>query len=339
MKQDFPALSGCTYLDTASSGILTQSLFEWRQAHDRDFLLRGSAFRSEQAAFLNGVRARVSRFFHSEERNTFLVPNFSHGFKSLLPLLAPNHRFLLLKGDYPSLVNPFSTAGLQAEELEVGSHFESRLYEAIRRYKPTVFAFSVVQYISGFKLGMELIRAMKKDFPDLLLLADGTQYCGTEPIDFQNSGLDLLGASGYKWMLAGYGNGFMLLSDHLRSAISARQPGLAFEPGHLDTLNFGSMQKAIEYLEGVGMDHIGDRVKWLSGAAYEALKDMRLLHATASDPAFRSQIFNLQISGAMHRRLLAENIVCIERGEGTRVGFHFFNDGSDLEHLVAVLQS
>src|SRR5690606_25661481 len=133
-------------------------------------------FRSEQAALLNGVRATVSRFFHSEERNTFLVPNFSYGFNSLLPLLGPGHRFLLLKGDYPSLVNPFGTAGLQAGELEVGSHFESGLYEAIRKYEPTVFAFSVVQYISGFKLGMELIRALKNDFPDLLLLADGTQY-------------------------------------------------------------------------------------------------------------------------------------------------------------------
>src|SRR5690606_32557254 len=110
MKEDFPVLSGCTYLDTASSGILTQSLAQWRQDHDNDFLMQGSAFRNEQSSFLNGVRATVSRFFNAAEQNTFLVPNFSYGFNSLLSLLSGQHSFLILKDDYPSLLNPLRTA-------------------------------------------------------------------------------------------------------------------------------------------------------------------------------------------------------------------------------------
>lgn len=338
MKHHFPVLSDCNYLDTASSGILTQSLYEWRRAHDREFLLKGSAFRIYQQDFLDGVRTTVGRFFRAANESTFLVPNFSYGFNNVLNLLSPGHSILLLKDDYPSLLNPPKAAGISVIEVEVDRDIHSRLYTAIRTYKPTIFAFSMVQYISGFKLGAAFVRTLKKDFPELLLLADGTQWCGTELIDFQQSGLDMLGASGYKWMLAGYGNGFMLLSDQLRSVLETEDLRIAMEPGHLDTLNFGSLQESIRYLESAGMANVQSKVTAISRAAHGALASMGLLQGIAVETEYHSQLFNLKISRSIHHRLRSENIVCIERGEGTRVGFHFYNNEDDLRHLLDVLK-
>lgn len=339
MKQDFPVLSGCTYLDTASSGILTQSLVDWRRAHDQEFLLQGSAFRCGQQDFLDGVRSTVARFFGASHENTILVPNYSFGFNSVITMLSPVHRVLVLKDDYPSLLNPLKTAGFPVKELEVDRDLPSKLYAAIREFKPTVFAFSLVQYVSGLRLDAELVKSIKKDFPDLLLLADGTQCCGTESMNFEHSGLDMLGASGYKWMLAGYGNGFVLLSDQLMSVLQAEHLKMVMEPGHLDTLNFGSLQESIKYLEAFGMEVVQKNVRELSGAAHVAFSDMGLLKGAAGEYAFYSQIFNLKISRSMHRRLLAEKIACMERGDGIRVGFHFYNDRDDLERLLNVLKT
>ena len=79
---------------------------------------------------------------------------------------------------------------------------------------------------------------------------------------FEDSGLDVLGASSYKWLLAGYGNGFMLFKDRVKEFSKVETIGFNaantnpelknsirfakhFEPGHLDTLNFGTLKHSL----------------------------------------------------------------------------------------------
>jgi len=99
----FPILGNYTYLNTANSGILSKSLANWRFAHDQDFLANGSLFRSKKDQFLQNGRNTIADFFNADAGRTYLVPNFSHGFNSLLAGLAERKRFLLLKEDYPKL--------------------------------------------------------------------------------------------------------------------------------------------------------------------------------------------------------------------------------------------
>ena len=49
----------------------------------------------------------------------------------------------------------------------------------------------------------------------MLIIADATQFCGTAPFNFNESAIDILGGSGYKWLLGGYGNGYILFKDQL----------------------------------------------------------------------------------------------------------------------------
>ena len=96
---------------------------------------------------------------------------------------------------------------------------------------------------------------MKKDFPNVLIIADGTQFLGTTNFDFETSAFDVIGASAYKWLLSGYGNGFMLFKEEVKSKCELRTIGFnaanampekkdsirfarRFEPGHLSCLNF-----------------------------------------------------------------------------------------------------
>ncbi|RZL13908.1 MAG: aminotransferase class V-fold PLP-dependent enzyme, partial [Pedobacter sp.] len=215
----FPLLEKYTYLDTASSGILSKKQINWRAVHDQTFFEQGSLFRLTQAAFLQDVKVTVARFFNSKVENTFLLPNFSFGFNTLLEGLPAGQRFLLLQEDYPSVNYAIETRGHTCEYLEMGDLLEERIIDHIKIHKPTVFAFSLVQYINGIKLSIDFVKELKALFPDVLIIADGTQFCGTAALDFEASGFDVLMASGYKWMLAGYGNGFMLLKDGIASSL------------------------------------------------------------------------------------------------------------------------
>jgi selenocysteine lyase/cysteine desulfurase len=352
-KEQFPILAQCTYLNTASSGILSSSLLEWRQNHDLEFFNQGSGFRLNQALFLQQVKEKVASFFKAKAMNTFLVPNFSYGFNVFLEGLSGKHHFLLLENDYPSVNYAVKCRGFSCDYIQPDELLETDIFEKIGTLKPTVFAFSIVQYTNGFKIDLEFIKRLKTRFPALLIVADGTQYCGTEDFNFEQSGLDFLAASGYKWMLAGYGNGFVLLKDglvqHLYTAPhqislpkesflqSRTRLSFYFEPGHQDTLSFGSLYQSILHMEEIGMGVIEKKVKSLCLTAVHAFASKGILDEPMIRNGHHSSIFSLNISDQIYQKLLEAKIICLSRGKGTRVGFHFYNTEDDLNFLLRTL--
>lgn len=300
------------------------------------------------------VRANVSRFFGAKAANTFLVPNCSFGLNTFLEGLSGEHKFLLFEGDYPSVNYPVESRGFACDYIKIDAHVEAHITAKIKTFKPTVLAISLVQYTNGVKVDLDFIKELKLANPDLLIVADGTQFCGTAQFDFESSGIDVLIASGYKWMLAGYGNGFVLIkdgaADHLyqdrkprpmpvETFLKGRSPlSLCFEPGHLDTLNFGTLNESILYMEKLGIDFIANKISTLAEKAKAAFTELGLLSEQVAGRAQHSSIFNLQVSDELIRHFEASNIIAISRGKGVRVSFHFYNTAADLDHLLQVIK-
>lgn len=352
-KNHFPILNNCTYLNTAASGILSQSIQEWRTAHDADFVQRGSKFRLHQAEFIEEVRADVARLFHGKVANTFLIQNFSIAFNTFLDGLSRDHKFLLLSSDYPSVNYPVTCRGFSCAYAALDENLEQNILDQIREFKPTVFAFSMVQYISGIKVSPDFIKKLKTEFPELLIVGDGTQFCGTADFNFGESGLDVLISSGYKWMLSGYGNGFMLIKDRVYADLYQERlqhplPGeaflkdkgflaMCFEPGHLDTLSFGTLQQSVLFFEELGLGFIEQRIKHIGEIAKAAFTERGLLSRASALRTVHAPIFNIPADPVLMQKLEAANLVLSPRGEGLRVSFNFYNDDRDLEQLLAVI--
>lgn len=352
MKEIFPILTDCTYVDTASSCILSTDLHVWRKRHERDFYENGSQFRVEQGSFIESVRETVRGFFNAE--HAFLVPNFSLAFNAFLETLTADEHFLLLDDEYPSISHPIMARNFRISLVKVDENVEAHIYQAIRKYRPSIFAFSLVQYINGLTLSLDFVRQLKSDFPDLLLIADGTQYCGAGRMDFEGSGLDVLAGSGYKWLLAGYGNGYILFKDQVYNRITARFQNIKmseefeargknaidahFEPGHLDTLNFGSLQQSLLFLDSFGMDKIEQQVKTLSIQAKCAFNELSILDDITAKRSTVSSIFNIKGDNKLFELLKNEKVICIPRGQGIRISFHFFNTKDDLDKILQIIK-
>jgi selenocysteine lyase/cysteine desulfurase len=353
LRNIFPVLENTTYLNTASSGILYDSLHQWRKEHDLAFLEAGSGFRVQQAAFLEGVKDSLAQFFKADRAFTFLVANFSSGYNALLDGLSGDHRFLLLTGEYPSVYYQVQSRGFAYEMVSLGDHLEERIIDHIRQFKPTVFAFSLVQYSNGVQLDHAFIHELKSMFPDLILIADGTQYCGSESFDFGNSAIDVIMASGYKWMLGSYGNGFVLMKAGIASRLYADEQNrplpeeaflkhksrlaLRFEPGHQDTLSFGSLQHSLSFLTETGYSFIEAQIFKLARQAKTAFADRGLLDDYVVKRTKHSSILKLNIDDNLVRKIGEENITCTSRGSGLRVSFHFYNETEDLDRLLEVI--
>ncbi len=173
----------------------------------------GSDFRIRFPDFMSEVRQALARFFGNSVEYTFLLPNFSFGFNALLDGFSKSERFLMVEGHYPSIHYPIISRGFAVSLAKADTHLEENLRQKINSESPSILALSMVQYTDGLKVNLELLKTLKKEFPELLIIADGTQFCGTEAFSFENSGIDILIASGYKWMCAGFGNGFLLIKE------------------------------------------------------------------------------------------------------------------------------
>jgi len=352
-KKEFPVLSQNTYLNTASSGLLYDSLLNYRQEHDLDFLIGGSIFRNHQEQFLNSVRTSIAEFFGSESENTVLTQNFSSGFNTLLNGLEKNKKVLLLDEDYPSINFSVTSKGFDTCYVKVDASLEQHIEEAIAIHQPDIFAFSLIQYISGIAIDLNFLKQLKLKNPDLLLIADATQFCGTKVFDFRTSGIDILGCSGYKWLLGGYGNGFLLYKEGILDQLtpaSYKKAALAanyhssytnvkarYETGHLDTFNFGSLQHSLKFLSEIGMSTIQEHLDTLSEYATAAFTNLQLLDNDVVSRKKHSTIFNIKGDQKLFDSLLEKNIITSLRGNGIRISLHFYNTIEDIQKLISYL--
>ena len=350
----FPALSSCTYLNTAANGLVPNSVLEWRRQHDTDLMIHSSSFRERAKEHLDTIKTTIGRFFGASTKEIGLIPNFSLGLNIILEGLPQGQKILLLKNDYPSVTWPVETRDFNVCYAEIDENLEENIEAAIAKHRPQVFIFSIVQWLSGIKIDLDFIKRLKQSQPELLLIADGTQYLGSEFFNFHESGIDVLGTSGYKWLTSGFGNGFIVVKKEAQNHIFPRTIGFNsaenfsssaeetkfmkhFEPGHLDTLNFGSLERSLLFVESYGKENLFGNIKSLSDQAKSSFEGMGLLANSTILRKSHSSIFNLKGNDEMFRKLRSNNIICSPRGGGIRVSFHYYNSTSDLEKVLEVI--
>jgi len=352
-KTYFDIHEDITYLSTPGSGLIPNHIKHWRRERDNTFFETDTDLREQQSEFIKQVKHTIGHFFGAAANNVFCTSNFSIGFNTLLNGLPKDVRILLLADDYPSVNFPVTSRGFDHTFVEVNENLEKNIIEAIGHYKPDVFILSIVQYITGIKIDLSFIQGLKMQYPNLLVIGDGTQFLGTEPFNFDKSGFDAVGCSGYKWLMSGFGNGFIILNEKIKKFLYAeaqeQTPSfekmwegktilqLYFEPGHVDTLAQGTLQQSLLFLEELGLEKVTTYTREITTLAKLEFEKRGLLSSSAIGRQEFSNIFNLRIDPAQFSILMANGIKCFPRGKGIRIGFHLYNDTYDLEKLLNVI--
>ncbi len=353
LKNEFPALNKQVYLNTASSGLMSKSLLKWRRALDEDFFNNGVDYVKRQQ-IPEDARASVARLFDASISETALIPNFSFGCNIVMDGLSRGQKVLLLEEDYPSLRWPVETRDFDVCYAKIDENLEDNILQAVEQHKPDIFMFSIVQWLSGIKIDFEFLKQLKSKFPNILLIADGTQYMGTAPFSFKDSAIDILGASCYKWLCAGFGNGFMLVKEGVQERIFPKTIGFNsadtfdskpadtrfikyFEPGHQDFIAFGSLDQAIKKVEQIGIENISEAIKKRTLYAMEGLVEKGLLPEKSINRKEHSSIINFTGDQLLFEKLQSNNIVCSPRGGGIRVSFHYYNSIDEVSTLLKLL--
>ena len=115
LHYDFPALKSCTYLNTAYVGLMSQSLFDYRTAYEKNHLLNADLYKIDAYDRLDQTHATISSFIGSKKEQTYFVSNFLWKSKSCEVFQKHNEKFTITS----FLLNPLQNLRLRGVYLEL----------------------------------------------------------------------------------------------------------------------------------------------------------------------------------------------------------------------------
>lgn len=354
IRQHFPFLAKVTYLDTAANGLVPAPVIAWRREQDEELLNMPLEYRKHTPQILKSTRQTIARFLNASAEEVALIPNFSFGINSILEALPKDQKIAMPDNEYPSVSWPVLSRNFKTCLIDIKPNIEENIQKTMKTEKPDVLLFSMVQWLDGLKIDLAFLKSLKDKYPKLLLIADGTQFIGTEAFDFNNSPIDILATSAYKWLTAGFGSGFLLCKQEVQDRLNMKAIGFNsadsfesprentrfikhFEPGHLASLNYGSIEQSMQFLNSNQPEARYEHIRQLAKEAKSAFVEMGLLPKYIAERKSHSSIFNLKGDALLFKELEQNNIASSMRGNGIRVSFHYYNNQDDLNHLIEVL--
>lgn len=219
-------------------------------------------------------------------------------------------------------------------------------------------AISAVQSSNGYRVDLAPIAERAREI-DARLFLNLTQMLGALTFDVEDISPDYVAAHGYKWMLCPRGAAWLYVRpDRLESMQplapnwkSAADPYASYYGGDLDlAAGAHKLDASLAWFSWVGAKAALQLLLSLDRRAVErrCLDLAAAFRAGACERGFAcvpeelpSHIVGLQIEDAsgLRERLERHSVVASVRGGGLRLGFHAFNDESDVEAGLDALGS
>lgn len=351
LRENYPALKQQTYLNTASCGLISKATVSTAQQFYQQHLQQGGTLRAQWYEQIAATRQLAADWLGAQVSEVALMSNFTSGMNFVVPMLQSYKKVLLMEGDYPSLTLPWQLHGHEVVTCPTeanGSFALEQVEQHIERYQIKVLAISHVQYTTGFCVDLVALGTLCRAH-GVLLVVDATQSMGVIPIDVQRMPVDILVASGYKWITAGFGNGLLYIRQELQERLSPVVMGSnsfedvlpegtipfsarTLEAGHYNYSGLFALQQALRELQKIGASVIFERVKGLTDYLYEQLPPAVNV---VSNYAWgrRSGITVIKGDESLEKFLLGKSVVTSARARGLRISLHFYNSEEDADRL------
>lgn len=358
LREDFPALSGCTYLNTATFGQTSRQTVDAVMRHfDRRNAMACSDFLTwfDDA---DAIRELAARLISARASDIAFINTAATALAWLMNGIAWNagDRILTLESEFPNnLYFPATLAYRGVEVIETPwDQIDAHLDERVR-----LVLVSTVNYMSGFRPELEPLSRKLRDL-GALLYVDGTQSVGALRFDVRSVQPDMLAVHGYKWLLSPNGAGFAYVSERLREIMRPTVIGWRsdsrwrevdqlhhgipqfsegaerYEGGMLNFPSLYGMGASLQQLLGAGPAAIERRVLALSSRCADILEEAGGEVAHRNSPIVAAR-FAGDDAPALATALTQKGVLVSARHGRLRVSTHFYNNDEDLSMLGNML--
>ncbi|MBB4685691.1 aminotransferase class V-fold PLP-dependent enzyme [Amycolatopsis jiangsuensis] len=304
------------------------------------------------------AKAAAARLSGSDTDHTVLLPHTSLG---LFQAAFNSHGEVLVSaGEFPANTYPWARAEqagrVRVRRLEGGYVTPERVAAALTP-ETSVVSVSAVDFRTGYRADLGALREV---VGDRLLVVDGIQGFGVTEAPWEVA--DVLVAGGQKWLRAGWGTGFGVLSDRalermdpiLSGWTGARDPGLFDDEIHpadptaaswsisnLSPITSGAFAAALELVEEAGVAAIAGRIGERVGELEDVLRSAGAEIVSATERRAGILAFSLpghpaeQVGATLH----AAGIAATVRPEHIRLSPHASTPATAADHLRSVLET
>ena len=360
-----------SYLDHAAVGPLSGPAADAMRSYATQAEREGDTVWPSWNARVESLRGEFAALLGASAAEVCFVPNTSAGISLVaegFPWRAGDN-VVIPGGEFPSNRFPWENQRSRGVELRIASTSNGRidpdaLFSSVDG-STRLIALSWVGYASGFRADLAEIvdRAHRAG---ILVFVDAIQGLGMFDLDLSEIDVDFLAADGHKWLLGPEGFGVAVIRErHLETLrcgtigwnsvrntfnyadpkLELRKTAARFEPGSANMSAAAALGASLEMFLAVrehhGRDAIENRVLSLVDELDQRLSAVGAISRLPREPDHRSGIVTFDVPGrdpvAVRKRAMELGCVVSCRGGGIRAGIHAYNDGADLERLVAAV--
>ena len=360
VRAEFPVTETYAYLNSAGAGPVSRRVAEAAGQLYRETLESGDRLWEVWLARRERARADVARLINAEPDEVAFTTNTSSGMNLIIDALEGAGRVVSCELEFPVTTVPWLHRGARVRFVKArdGVVRAGDVLAAAGRER-SVICLSQVQYSNGLRMPIEEVGRNKGAH---LFVVNASQSAGVLPLDVKRMRVDALCATGHKWMLAGYGSGFVYLSRELleqtrpravswmsvEDPFAMRNDSYRLRPdaaarSETGCPHFGgifALGAAARRLLEIGPSNVERRALELNRRMTEALAAAGWeVLSPLGDEAWRSAetLVRAEDPRAAVRQLSRGRVAVTIKPEGFRAATHFFNDESDIERLVAAL--
>lgn len=347
------------YLNTAACGLVAPEVAAAGAKLYAEFASNSST-RSEDWRMQEEGRIRqvIADFVGAPATNIAMVPNFSWAINGIVQSLKGTERVLLFTHDYPSFLEPFRINDFDIVWVGAPNGFTINMDEvrdAICNNKVDIVALSHVQWGSGYKINLEEIGEMCRQF-GVLFMVDATQSLGANVINLSNLNIDVFAASNYKWMNAGFGTGILYISDDFmeqyRPVVGGHNsykmigdkwtytPSVqSYEPGHPNMFGLTVLEAAIREKNELGIIYIEEHNLRLTQQLLDGIRNVPVKLLGEYTITNRAPFIILTDENGLGDWLKNHNIIVTQRNGILRISMHYYNTEQDVTALMDCLKA
>ncbi len=310
------------------------------------------------------TRRRLAQFLGADPEELAFFTTVSAALSQVawgLPL-QKDDEILTWDQEYPSNFYPWRQAAAKAQahliQIESENHSTpvERILERVSK-RTKAIAISWVQYQTGSVTDLQALSRELRD-QDIWLIADVIQGAGVRPLNFRESGFDVLCGGSHKFMCSGYGASFMTIKkdralsfeplnmgamtfgdpDTPKSfSIKPKTDASRFESGTKAILEIIAMQASLELFTKTGIEVIFAEASRLAQILSQGLRDLGFEVISNGGPILNFYSRNPADLERAAMKLTQNKVSFARRTPGLRLSTHAYNTDEQIHRVLDIL--
>ena len=360
IRKRFPVTERVAYLNSAAAGPVSVASQAAAAGYYEKMMRDGDVHWNRWLADREAVRRKVAGYINAEPEEIAFTTNTSQGMNLIVDALEDRGEVISSELEFPVTTLPWMHRRIPVHLLQAAAG-EVRPEDVSNAMsdKTGVIALSHVQFSNGYRIDPAAFGEIKGRHA---LVINASQSAGAFAIDVKEMKIEALCATGHKWLLSGYGSGFVFLSRALLdqsmprsiSWLSVEDPfamrndelrprhdaAAGVELGCPHFAGIFALGASLDLIAEVGIRNIQDRVLELNGylTSHLAENGWRVLSPIANETSRSGEtLVAADQPAALTRHLLRRGLVVTEKPQGIRVATHFFNHEDEIDRLIAAM--